>query len=282
MNVRLALRLALFATAWFIIGPLHISGQETRPESRQEPDAEPEEKWVGEWKVEKGMKAGEASPDENIAMTITIKPDTITIPSGGEEPFTIAWTVDTSKDPAHVDLKITGGPAVETDAPGIMAFEGEKLKICYNPNGSERPAEFESTADNGFHLFVLVRGTEKLTAEKLYGKWAYVSGKRAGEDIPAERLSAVVEVDSDAFTVPSGMAEPFVMAWKLDASQSPAAIDFSITSGPATGGTAKGIVRLERDHFVLCYDPMGQTRPEEFESTAENGFFLFELKRSDQ
>jgi hypothetical protein len=47
-------------------------------------------------------------------------------------------------------------------------------------------------------------------------------------------------------------------------------------------GKALGIIKWEGDTMQLCYDPMGQTRPTTFESTADNGCFMFTLKRQSE
>ena len=41
---------------------------------------------------------------------------------------------------------------------------------------------------------------------------------------------------------------------------------------------ATAVKRAHPDSIVLCYDPTGANRPESFESTADNGFFMFVLK----
>ncbi len=129
----------------------------------------------------------------------------------------------------------------------------------------------------------LVRGEEvepALDPAKLLGDWKYTAGKRAGEDVPEERLAGDVKVTKETFTLPAGPDSTFVMAYKLDAKKTPAAIDFEIKSGPVDEGSAKGVIKLiDKDTMQLCYDPNNAKRPEKFESTKENGFFLFTLKR---
>lgn len=69
------------------------------------------------------------------------------------------------------------------------------------------------------------------------------------------------------------------MGFEIDSSADPATIDMKILSGPAPEGSpAFGIIRKQDEQVVLCYNAMGEDRPEKFESTAENGFFLFTMK----
>jgi uncharacterized protein (TIGR03067 family) len=73
------------------------------------------------------------------------------------------------------------------------------------------------------------------------------------------------------------------MPYKVDATKSPAAIDFTIDEAPvqeAVGSKAKGIVALDGDTLKLCYNPMGGDRPTKFESTADNKNHLIVLKRA--
>jgi uncharacterized protein (TIGR03067 family) len=57
-------------------------------------------------------------------------------------------------------MEIKDGPFQGGKAVGIITLEGDELKLCYSPNGDKRPAKFESTADNGAHLFILKRAKE--------------------------------------------------------------------------------------------------------------------------
>jgi uncharacterized protein (TIGR03067 family) len=117
-------------------------------------------------------------------------------------------------------------------------------------------------------------------AAKLVGDWTYVEGTRAGEKIDKERLEAKVTIKKDELHIPAGPDMKFVMAYKIDTTKSPAAIDMDIKDGPVKEGKAVGIIALDGDTLKLCYDPMGAKRPEKFESTKDNGAFYFVLKRA--
>lgn len=122
--------------------------------------------------------------------------------------------------------------------------------------------------------------TAAFDVEKLIGDWQYVAGVRVGEEVPAERLVGTVSISEESFKVPGGPEGDFVMSYEIDASKSPATIDFKIKSGPAPEGSpANGLIKLEGDKLWLCYEPTGGDRPEKLESTPENGAFYFELER---
>lgn len=115
----------------------------------------------------------------------------------------------------------------------------------------------------------------------LVGSWKYKSGQRAGEDVAEDRLAmGGVTFAEDTLTIPAGPDAEFVMGYKLKAGKQFTEIDMEIQSGPAPEGKAVGILKWENDELTLCYDPTGATRPTKFESTGDNGFFLFVMKKA--
>ncbi|MGI9515588.1 MAG: TIGR03067 domain-containing protein [Pirellulaceae bacterium] len=237
---------------------------------------------MGTWDFVSGKKAGVDSTEERLSGFVTIDEEAFTMPTGeGSDPFVMAYEIDTSQSPAHIDFTITAGPAPEGEAKGIIAFEGDRLMVCYNPFGGDRPTAFESTEANSNFMFAMERGG--MSADDLVGTWRYTSGTRAGEEVDAERLNAGgnVEITTDKFHVPAG-EEAFIMSYELDSSTTPVSIDLSIDEGPAPEGTALGIIKMEDGKLVFCYDSLGQNRPVSFESDEGNGFFLFELERVEE
>ena len=71
--------------------------------------------------------------------------------------FKMAYKIDATKKPVEIDITITEAPfkeAVGSKAAGIVAIEGDTLKLIYI-EGATRPKTFESTAENKAHYFVL-------------------------------------------------------------------------------------------------------------------------------
>jgi uncharacterized protein (TIGR03067 family) len=177
-------------------------------------------------------------------------------------------------------MEITEGPAPpDSKAIGIIKIADGRLTLCYHPTGAARPKSFESTEDNGFHLFELAR--RPFDPEQMVGNWKYESGERAGDKVDPERLQSIVTVTKEKFVVPAGPEDEFVMSYKIDASTFPVEIDLEIESGPAPEGHAVGIIKLEDGKLYLCYDPTGANRPAEFTTSAEDGRFLFALIKQD-
>ena len=123
---------------------------------------------------------------------------------------------------------------------------------------------------------------EEKDGNPLLGTWKMESGMKAGAKIEDSHLSEVV-ITKKTFTMPSSAGEPFVMSYKADMDAKPMTIDFKIDSGPmAVGSKSQGIFKVEDGMMSLCYDPKGESRPEKMDSTEENGFFVFKLKKSEK
>ncbi|MEM7454079.1 MAG: TIGR03067 domain-containing protein [Planctomycetota bacterium] len=241
---------------------------------------------VGTWEMLEGVRAGEELDGSRLPPSFEMTADTFELTGpGGTGSFVMGYEIDSSASPMTIDMKIDEGPVMEdgTDtvgapALGIIKFDDGKIWLCYDAMGGARPETFESTEENGYHLFVAGIMTPPLTAELLAGEWQIVGGARGGEEIGEDRLPAIT-ITEETITIPAG-ADEFVMSYEIDNSTSPANIDMSIESGPAPAGApAVGIIKMEGDMFNICYDGMGGERPADFESTAENGCFLFKCKR---
>jgi uncharacterized protein (TIGR03067 family) len=255
------------------------SAQDTPQESKQDQKLDAS-KLVGGWTFESGVRVGEEVDKARLG-TVTISEKEMTIPVPGSDPFVMAYKIDNSHSPAHIDIDITGGPAPPSSAKGIIAMKDGRILLCYNPDGTgDRPASFESTADNGFNYFVISK-SGGLSATDLVGTWTYASGMRGGQAVANERIAGEVVFTEDTITLPVAEGMKFVMSYKLVTDDTPIGIDLEIKDGPE-GGTAKGIIKKDGDQIVFCYDAFGGKRPETFESTDDNGFFLFTLNPKDR
>ena len=115
----------------------------------------------------------------------------------------------------------------------------------------------------------------KFDATKLVGDWKVSEGTKAGEKAGPDLGKDVVTITKDKMSLKSGGMD-FEFSYKVDDSKDPVAIDMEITMPEGLKGSkAPGIVKVDGDKFTLCYSPMSGTRPTKFESTKDNGFFLF-------
>ncbi len=130
----------------------------------------------------------------------------------------------------------------------------------------------------------------KIDPAKLPGKFVDIEGVKSGEKADPDRLKGqFVTVTKDVFKIEGDRPEQtFEFAYKLNADKTPAEIDFEITSpDDLKGNPAWGIIKLEGDKLTLCYhqatkdDDRGgsKLRPKTFESTKENGYFLWTMTR---
>jgi uncharacterized protein (TIGR03067 family) len=116
-------------------------------------------KLEGKWKITDGTKNGEKVKEENLKGEIIITKDTVTIK--GDMTHVMAYKLDTSKSPVQIDMEGKEGPSASFKAEGIIALDGDTLKIAYTTNitGSgfdgKRPEKFETTKDSKSLYFVL-------------------------------------------------------------------------------------------------------------------------------
>lgn len=235
----------------------------------------------GTWKVNMGMRSG-AKVDSSRLPTIKIDDKAFTIPGGPGQEFVMSYKLDLDAMPVKVDFKIESGPVPDGTAKGIIKLEKGEMSLCYEPMGGQRPKKFESTEENGCFMFKMKKEAGKTAkvgmAMKILGDWKCVKGLRAGAEVGAARMASVITIDEKMITIPIGPDQAFKMSYSIDESKSPIAIDMKIEAGPVPEGKALGIIKMDGDKFVLCYDPQGAQRPDKFESTEEDGRFLFEMK----
>jgi uncharacterized protein (TIGR03067 family) len=147
MKTLASLTLALLA--------LSVAAAEEGKETKLDPA-----KLVGEWKYVSGVRGGDKVEKDRLVGKVVITKDTFTIPGGPDAKFVIAYKIDNKTSPAKIDFDIKSGPVAEGKSIGIIAFDGDKLKVCYVPvmdKDAKRPAKFESTKDNQAFYFVLER-----------------------------------------------------------------------------------------------------------------------------
>ena len=114
----------------------------------------------GKWKCIKGIRSGAEVGAERMASVITINDKTINIPVGEGQAFVMSYSIDESKSPATIDMKIEEGPAPEgTKAVGIVKMKDGKFFLCYDSTGANRPDKFEAE-DEGMFYFEMEKAEE--------------------------------------------------------------------------------------------------------------------------
>ena len=109
-------------------------------------------KLEGNWEYKSGEKNGQKPSEDSLKAKIKISKDTITV-GEGDMLFEFKYTLDAKKDPAAIDMEMTKSPfGGGMKAKGIIGFDGDDVKLCYNPGEGDRPAKFDGSKA---HLFVL-------------------------------------------------------------------------------------------------------------------------------
>ncbi len=272
----------VLAVSFLLADPSFAQEKETKPAAQSAVEkTEKKEKAPsisGKWNITSGTRSGAAISEERLT-AIEINEKEIVIPAGPDK-FVMSYKLDTSKTPFTIDMKIEKGPVPDGAANGIVKLDGNKMKLCYNGMGGERPTKFETTEGDNCFYFELEMEAPKLTQESLIGTWTISGGKRGGAKSAEENIATDIVISKKEIKIGEG-EEGFTMSYELNLEKSPAEIDMKITAGPApVGSPATGIIKLDdKGKLHLCYDGMGGTRPEKFESTAENGCFLFEMEK---
>jgi uncharacterized protein (TIGR03067 family) len=71
--------------------------------------------------------------------------------------FDSTYRLDTTKTPAHINMVGTEGDLIGKEAQGIIAVDGDTLKICYTMPGKPRPASFASATNSEAYFIVWKR-----------------------------------------------------------------------------------------------------------------------------
>lgn len=125
----------------------------------------------------------------------------------------------------------------------------------------------------------------KLDPAKLLGKYVDIEGVKDGEKADPDRLKGqFVTVTKDIFKIEGDLPQQtFEFAYKLDATKTPAEIDLEIQyPEDLKGNKARGIIAFDGKTLKLCYHKDDKDRPKAFSSTADNGYFLWTMKKDDK
>lgn len=115
------------------------------------------EKLQGTWKLESVEVEGQKAPPEAFkGVRLTIKGDKFSFTESNTT-FGGTFKVDLLKKPNTIDISFTEGPEKGTTTLGIYEVEGDTWKICLNPKGAKRPAEFRAKQGTGEVLEVFKR-----------------------------------------------------------------------------------------------------------------------------
>lgn len=113
-------------------------------------------KWIF---VSQVMEGKERPKDEVAKISITFTGDKWSVSDGEKVLQAGTHTLNSDKKPAQVDAKVTEGEGKGGTMLGIYELKGNKMTVCFDPQGKERPTSF--TAKGGQFMAVIERVKKK-------------------------------------------------------------------------------------------------------------------------
>jgi uncharacterized protein (TIGR03067 family) len=102
-------------------------------------------KFQGTWTFESSEAGGtKLPPDVLKSLVVVFEGNKHTVKKGDVVLQAGTQKLDPSKSPKTIDVTMTEGPQKGTVMLGIYEFDGDKLKVCFDPQGKQRPTEFKS------------------------------------------------------------------------------------------------------------------------------------------
>jgi uncharacterized protein (TIGR03067 family) len=118
------------------------------PDKKEDKDA-----IQGTWTVVSGEEGGKPLPDQLKSLKMTFKDDKFSYKSA-DDMKEAKYQIDSTKKPKQLTLTPSDG---EKPLEGIYELDGDKLKICINEPGGERPKDFSTKEGTRLVLFELKR-----------------------------------------------------------------------------------------------------------------------------
>jgi uncharacterized protein (TIGR03067 family) len=102
-------------------------------------------KFQGSWTIESSVTGGKEAPADALKGLIVIFEGAKHTVKKGDEVIQVGTQkLDPSKSPKTIDVTMTEGPNKGAVMLGIYEFDGDTLKVCFDPQGKKRPTEFKS------------------------------------------------------------------------------------------------------------------------------------------
>jgi uncharacterized protein (TIGR03067 family) len=99
----------------------------------------------GTWKfVSQEMEGKSKAPEELKGLTITFTGDKWAVRQDDKVVQAGTHKFDPSKKPGQVDAPVTEGEGKGNTMLGIYELKGDTIKVCFDPQGKERPTSFKA------------------------------------------------------------------------------------------------------------------------------------------
>lgn len=110
----------------------------------------------GTWQVEEWAEGGKASTAVELKKRSAFFGGNVFIfRRDGKVHQAGAVQIDPSKDPRTMNLSIKEGAGKDGVMLGVYAFEGDSLKLCFDPEGQTRPGGFQPDTKSGWTVVKL-------------------------------------------------------------------------------------------------------------------------------
>jgi uncharacterized protein (TIGR03067 family) len=104
-------------------------------------------KFQGTWTIESSETGGQNIPADQLKGFLVIyEGDKHTVMNGNKLIQVGTQKIDPTKSPKTIDVKMSEGPNKGAVMLGIYEFDGDTLKVCFDPKAKKRPTEFKSPA----------------------------------------------------------------------------------------------------------------------------------------
>ncbi|MBS0196511.1 MAG: TIGR03067 domain-containing protein [Planctomycetes bacterium] len=219
------------------------------------------------------------------------------------------FNIDVESEPHGIDIEFVEGPEAGNWNYGIFRLVEDRLELCLDMNGKDRPREFRTGPGSGRAFEILRRassarpeavkgGTRKESSPpakaacsgdaaandaefayveselltRLQGEWAAEKLIRDGKELPGMMLkSAVRSAKGNDLKVSVGGQVMVHALVRLDERQKPVSIDYLLQAGPGKGHVQRGIMEWHGDVACFCMAAPGIARPTDFECPAGSG-----------
>lgn len=120
----------------------------TRVETNDKGSAENElDKFQGTWMFESLETGGNKQLAADLqGFTVTFRGGNYTVKKGDEVIQTCTMKLDPSKSPKTLDSTVVDGVNKGTLILGIYQINDDTLKVCFDPEGKQRPTEFKAVS----------------------------------------------------------------------------------------------------------------------------------------
>lgn len=119
------------------------------------PGGQEERKRDGTWVAVAMEQDGKKLPPglvKKLAIKLVVTGDKYKVLFGGKVEEQGTSKDDWTKKPATIDIKPSEGPNQGKTIEAIVALEGDRMRVCYNLEGKERPTSFTTKEGSGHVL----------------------------------------------------------------------------------------------------------------------------------